>query len=435
MDQESPNIPPEVKPREIGPEPKPHVDWRFLIAVPVVFMVVIFTLFYLGFFIFPSADEAWETNNDIEKENQTPYWANLREYRSSLSTTSATSTTADPDWMLYRNEEYGFEVEIPTDWDIIKEFETLTKVEFGSIPAGSFRVSFSPSPHDFFLDVIATSDQFDDLIFEENDQIKTDEDYRSVEMMNISGLPSRKTTFWQSYLKYNYYQYKIITDQYIFFVHGPNEETKDEENIYNHILKSFKTFDPQFRPDEVIALIADITKPRSYVKIPLSDNVVVSSTDNPDWSLYRNNKIGLQFEYPSGWVITNKAFADQIFESDFHSKTDTRYSGSSMFIDAIPNLNEVIISKMKNDDFNSFKTILENTINNSRLDLGVKKFNLDNKNILKYISDSGMADIKNNRYEIENGNYVIFISLSFREAEMNDRFEQSLKLFDPQPLQ
>jgi hypothetical protein len=421
---------------ELNPVPNPKTNWRFLIAVPVVFLIVIFALFYLGFFVFPSTDEVWEANNDIERENQTPYWANLREYRSSLSTISSTSTTADPDWMLYRNEEYGFEVEVPTGWDIIKEFETLTEVEFGSIPAGSFRVSFSPSPHDFFLDVIATSGQFDDLIFEENDQIKTDEDYRSVEMMNISGLPSRKTTFWQSYLKYNYYQYKIITDQYIFFVHGPNEETKDEKNIYNHILKSFKTFNPQFRPDEVIALIADITKPRSYIKIPLSDNVVISSTDNPDWSLYRNNKAGLQFEYPSDWATVSRAFEDDILESDFYSKFGTEENNPSIFVQVISESDPLEIYRRDEELDSKLNQAINKQVkdNDPLFNIDSEGWELNNKYVQKYTIESSVVEYE---YRLNNNGYVVFITITVPVDifDIGLRFQQTLKLFDPQPLQ
>jgi len=65
MDQESPNIPPEVKPREIGPEPKPHVDWRFILGVPVVLVLIslILYLFSPTNILAPKVEGSWFQSN------------------------------------------------------------------------------------------------------------------------------------------------------------------------------------------------------------------------------------------------------------------------------------------------------------------------------------------------------------------------------------
>lgn len=205
-----PNTPPEVKPRETE---LTKVNWRFLIAVPVAGILILFVLYLF-----------WPTNilapmmeqTEQEEENQTPYWANLREYRSSLSTISATSTTDNPNWMLYRNEEYGFEIEIPTDWDIIKEFETVKEVENSQdIQAGSFRIGFNSRPEDSALTIISTSDNLNDGVLEQ---------YSSYTYSTSSRI--------------------INTGKNYFFIIF-NESISDQEEQNNHMSESFKTFDPQ----------------------------------------------------------------------------------------------------------------------------------------------------------------------------------------------
>jgi len=158
---------------------KERVDWLFLVLVPA-FVALIIIAGFLYFQIYPRQESGEILNQKPVDDSRPLRWRQLMTFKAkddflrrvpdkvfdqTFSTVSATSSTDDPNWVLYRNEEYGFEVEIPISWDIIKEFETAEWVDGDEIPAGSFEVRFAGSPNDSALVIVVTKEDLDDQVF------------------------------------------------------------------------------------------------------------------------------------------------------------------------------------------------------------------------------------------------------------------------------
>lgn len=159
---------------------KEKIDWLFLVLVPA-FAALITIASFLYIQIYPASESAGGSNQKLVDDSRPPSWRLLMTFKAkddflrrvpdkvfdqTFATVSATSSTNDPDWVLYRNEEYGFEVEIPATWTIIKEFETVKTIGYEDIPAGSFEVRFASSPNDSKLSIVVTKEDLGDQVFE-----------------------------------------------------------------------------------------------------------------------------------------------------------------------------------------------------------------------------------------------------------------------------
>lgn len=385
----------------INHEPsEPEINWRFIVAVPAVLIVFlaigITVLFYFGSIIFPSADEVRETASNQEEPDRSPYWINLAE-NSSLETISATSTTADPDWMLYRNEEYGFEVEIPTDWETMREYKTEKEIGYESVPAGSFKLNF-PGLGDYRLEIVVTSDQFNDYVFEEYD----DWDIDSPQIIESNG--------------------------YTYFIIG---QSNGNLEIKNHILKNFKTFNPSVGVEDVADLIYNLSRLRSYVEVPIMNDVVVSVTSDLTWSSYYNKKIGLEFEYPSDWTVVNKAFEDGVLESSFYSQSRVYKNIPAISIEAIPGDIPLEIYRRTEALSSDYE---ERFISQSRAknligpDFDIDQVELAGKIFTEYIdySQNGLIGYE---FRVNHYDYAIFVSIfvPIDEFEISGKFHQTIR--------
>jgi hypothetical protein len=182
-------------------------------------------------------------------------------------------------WKTYRNEEYGFEVKYPTDWNVSPGAESAADIFKNGILYTSFQFSIIP-PSDLYTETagIVVSHTLLDYDNQPIDaqwsaiKCKSDEKDCTV-FKNENGVSIAKYSFDDNIHGQHDFLAYVATGKVILAFYeelGIDDKTgiRAMEKIFDQILSTFKFIEP---------------------------------IDTSNWNTYRNEEYGFEFKYPNNW--------------------------------------------------------------------------------------------------------------------------------------
>ena len=164
-------------------------------------------------------------------------------------------------WQTYRNEEYGFEVKYPGEWEVLTQ-EGRIELRSGSKPAGDLETNVGLS-----ISVMENDKKLNlEQIVINNETNKQDTYiYQNKENILIDGKPAFKADIGNWGM--------VQAQQYLIIANG---------KIYNIIIDGLQEY---FKEPEKIVSTFKFIKP----------------FDTSNWQTYRNEEWGFEGKYPENW--------------------------------------------------------------------------------------------------------------------------------------
>lgn len=205
-----------------------------------------------------------------------------------LSPTADTSGTSSPvyveGWKTYISSQYGFEIQIPSDWNIKTDDNRLSFISKKTQTLTDSCVNFGGNCPD-----VINSDVEFDYNFDPNQFRQVTENVKKVFLGGYEWSRSVGNTD-----LYAAIGYKLIHNNqvYNFEIYSPNGI---DENILKQILSTFKFTQQQ-------ADTSGATSPSSI----------------EGWRTYTNSQYGFSFEYPSTWSYKDPWFINALGQQEFN---------------------------------------------------------------------------------------------------------------------